>query len=409
MLLQRAGYAGRYVLACVWRRVLFRTTFVAVTGSVGKTTAKESLATILASRFPTAKNFANQNDHYGVPRTILRVRPWHRYAVIEMSGNRPGAIRFLARLARPSVAMILAVKPVHRKDLRTLESVAAEKASLLAELPRNGIAVLHGDDPLVSGMKVPAGVRVWRFGTDPSHDCQASGIEATWPERLSFRLTCQGQTAGVQSRLVGGHWIPSLLGAVTVAVALGFDPRDTVAPIEAVEPVAGRMQPVELPTGAMMIRDDKDGQAPGLGPAMEVLRQARGVRRVAVLSDISDVSAGPRDRQRHLGKLAARCADVAVFVGSHGESARHSAIREGLSPQNAHHFPDLREAAEFLRGTLRAGDLALLKGRVGHHLARVYFAQLGAVACWKSDCRILSLCDLCPKLRPSSRAPRHSR
>jgi UDP-N-acetylmuramoyl-tripeptide--D-alanyl-D-alanine ligase len=380
--------------------VLFRTTFIAVTGSVGKTTAKEILAAILASRHPTVCNFANQNDKFGVPRTILRVRPWHRYAVIEMSGSKPGAIRSLARLARPSVALILAVKPVHRKAMRTLESVAAEKASLLDALPRNGIAVLHGDDPRVCAMQAPPGVRVWRFGTRAEFDCQASEIESVWPDRLHFRLRCKGQEAVVRSQLVGGHWVPSVLGATAVAVALGFDPRDAVEPIAAMEPVAGRMQPVSLPGGAIMLRDDKDGQAPTLDPALEVLRHARGVRRVVVLSDVSDVSAGPRDRQRRLGRLAARCADVAVFVGSHADYARDAAIREGLGPQDAHCFVDLRKAAEFLRSSLRPGDLALLKGRVNHHLARIYFAQLGSVACWKQRCPILSLCDLCPELRP---------
>jgi UDP-N-acetylmuramoyl-tripeptide--D-alanyl-D-alanine ligase len=394
-----AGYRTvRFWAAFVWRCLLIRTTFIAITGSVGKTTAKECLAAILSQRQPTAKNFANQNDQWGVPHTVLRVRPWHRFAVIEISGGTPGLVRKLGRLVRPDVAVILAVKQVHRKALRTLEAVAAEKASLLSALRPGGIAVLNAGDPLVASMPAPPGVAVRWFG-GPSA-CRASDVSSQWPARLSFRLTVEGRSERLQTKLVGPQWIPSLLGAISAAIACGADLPAILTAVENLEPFTGRMQPVYLPSGAVMIRDEKDGQLPTLEAAAEVLRTAQAGRRVLIVSDFSDTPKNHRDRMRHLGKLAARSADLAIFIDAGGEDAARAAVQAGMRPENVHCFVDLRRAAEFVRHELGPGDLALLKGRVSHHLTRLYYAQLGTVGCARTTCGILFLCDLCPKLRP---------
>lgn len=158
-----------YTLAYIWRRLLFRTTFIAVTGSLGKTTTKECIGAILSAHFPTAKTVRNQNDRSGIPRTIFRVRPWHRFAVIEVGTDRPGSMVRYARLVKPHLAVVLTVAGTHTKSFSTLDEAAAEKAKIVEALRRGGLAILNAEDPRVREMGANARCtgpeeQIWRDG-----------------------------------------------------------------------------------------------------------------------------------------------------------------------------------------------------------------------------------------------------
>lgn len=402
---RRAGLAAWHikvalmrVAAFLWRRLLFRTTFIAITGSMGKTTAKECLAAALASRSPTAKTFGNENGPCGVARTLLRVRPWHRFAVVEVATSQNGRMKRSARLVRPNVAVVLMVDRAHMKNFRTLEGVATEKAQLLAAMPKGGIAVLNGDDPRVAAMADPSQHRITWFGSSAGFDLQAEQPSSGWPERFSFRLRVDGETRRVQTRLVGTHWRNAVLGALAAAHACGVDIADAAEAIARVEPSPGAMQPMALPCGAVVIRDELTGCIDTLRPALEALAQASARRKVLVLSDVTDTSRRPRDRLAAIGREAARIAGCVVFVGDRAGHGVRGAVAAGMDAQSAHAFGSLKAAAEFLRGELRSGDLVLLRGRTTDHLSRLYFAQLGTVQCWKTDCEKTTLCDGCPEL-----------
>lgn len=244
ILLKRVFAVSLYAVAYVWRRILWRTTFIGITGSVGKTTAKECLAAILSSRFPTAKTRNNENETIGLPKTLFRVRPWHRFAVLEVAADGRGLMRRSARLVRPEVAVVLTVARTHTAQFKSLERTAADKARLPAALTPGGTAVLNQDDPRVADMTVPAGAQVVRFGSSASSEVSAELVSSNWPERLSLRVRAGNESCRVETRLVGTHWTPTVLGALA-ADAIGR-----------VEPSPGRMQPATLPVGATMIRDE---------------------------------------------------------------------------------------------------------------------------------------------------------
>ncbi len=210
-----------YVAAWIWRRLLFRTTFIAITGSFGKTTAKECLAAALASRHPTAKTRFNQNDYSGVPLSVLRVRPWHRFAVIETAGNQPAIARRSGWLLRPDIMIVLKVGRAHMKDLGTLEGVAASKARLVRAMGPGGIALLNADDPLVADMASGLRQRVVWFGCSNDAEYQASDVRSTWPQRLSLQISHVGVQIPVHTRLVGRHWVNSVLAALAAADLCG--------------------------------------------------------------------------------------------------------------------------------------------------------------------------------------------
>jgi UDP-N-acetylmuramoyl-tripeptide--D-alanyl-D-alanine ligase len=387
-----------YLAAYLWRRLLFRTTFIAITGSVGKTTAKECLAAALASRFPTAKSLANQNDYSGVPRSVLRVRPWHRFAVLEVAANGLGLMRRSARLVRPDVAIVLTIARTHVKNFRTLENAAAEKAELLAKLRPNGLAVLNGDDPLVAAMAAPLTQRVVWFGSSPEFDYWAGSVSSRWPERLSFQIHAAAGSEQVQTQLVGTHWKNSVLAAIAAANVCGVALPEAIAAIGSVQPALARMQPAALPSGATILRDEQNGSVDTLQVAFQALAEATAARKILVISDVTDTSRSHRDRFHRIGKQAAGIFQSAVFIGDSAHHGVREVIAAGMSAEHAHAFASLEQAEEFLRQELRPDDLVLLRGRCTDHLTRLYFGLLGTVKCRKSDCSKTIVCDLCPEL-----------
>jgi len=279
--------------AFLWRTVLFRTTFIAI--------SKECLAAILASAGPTVKTLGNDNGRRGVPRTILRARPWHRYVVIEIGTDRPGNLvrgAFLIRpdvieigtdrpgnlvrgafLIRPDVAVILRVARTHTREFQSLEKTAADKAKLVRFLRRGGVAVLNGEDERVAAMASLVRGRVVRFGSSPAADVWASGASSVWPSRLTFRLCSGGESHVVHTQLVGTHWIPAVAGAAAAATACGVGLAQAAAALGNVPPFPGRMQPAPLPGGAVMLRDDYNGSIDSLEPAGHTIATGTGTSR----------------------------------------------------------------------------------------------------------------------------------
>lgn len=398
--LRRSRRRVRFLLAFVWRRLMLRTTVVAVTGSVGKTTARECLAAILATRGPTLATRNNENDAFGVPRTVLAMRPWHRHAVIEISADKPGQIESLSRLVRPDVAVVLAVAGTHRNVFPTLEDTAAEKAKLLKHLARGGIAVLNGDDVRVRAMADRFRESVVMFGAGPDCEVRASDVRSLWPRRLTLLVRSGRLSVPVRTNLVGTHWLNSVTAAIAAAQVCGVGLEEAARALTRVDPPAGRMQPVALPCGATVVRDEENGSSDTLAAMLKVLRESEAERRVLVISDLADSKAKPRKRQAELGRIAAELTDLAIFVSDHGQHAVRAAVEAGMEAAHCHHVSNLEKAAGLLRAELRAGDLVFLKGRSTDHLSRLLFAQFGPIGCWKAVCRVRSVCDLCSRLRP---------
>ena len=233
-------------VAFLWRRVMFRTTFIAITGSVGKTTTKEVIAAILAgSAEPVIANFASENTLPEIARTMLRVRPSHRFAVFEIAaGGKPGRIASGARLVAPNIAVILSVARTHTHTFPTLESTAREKSALLKYLRPGGVAILNTDDPHVSAMTPPRGAKMVRFGTGADADLRAENTASQWPRRLSFQVTAKlpessATKVQIDSQLVGLHWTSALLAALAIARECGI-PLDRAASRIAQVPADGR-------------------------------------------------------------------------------------------------------------------------------------------------------------------------
>jgi UDP-N-acetylmuramoyl-tripeptide--D-alanyl-D-alanine ligase len=384
----------------IWRRVLYKTTFIAITGSVGKTTTKEFLSAILAEKFSVMRTPGNRNlrRFRGLEHTILRTRPWHKFVVVEVGVEKPGDMRSAARFLKPDIVIVLDVKHCHTNKFETLDAIAAEKALLLTELKATGCAILNRDNPYIAAMEVPAESKVLHFGKADGAGYRLLGADSKWPERLTLSVMHDNTEYEVSTRLNGTHWTNTVLASMAAAHLCGVAISDVIKSIRHIEPFWGRMQPVTLPNQATIIRDDFNGSIDTFEVALRFMGEARATRKIVVFSDFSDSPKKLRIRANYVGRVAANHADAAIFVGEYAERSRRSAIDAGLSSDCVHGFYSTGEATRFLKKELRAGDLVLIKGQSNHHMSRIYLGLIGEVTCSRPTCPKQMLCDCCPEL-----------
>jgi UDP-N-acetylmuramoyl-tripeptide--D-alanyl-D-alanine ligase len=389
-----------YLAARLWRRLLFRTRIIAITGSVGKTTTKELLASILSEQGRVVRTPGNSNSlkQGGLSSVILKIRPWDRFAVFEVGVEAPGEMWKAARLLRPDIVIVLRIARCHTNLFDSLEAIAEEKATLLKDLGPAGTAILNGDDALVTAMARNEQFDCRFFGTSTSFDVSASDVSSRWPERLRLTVRTRDESHVMQTLLVGTHWVTPILAALTASTCCGVPLARAVKCVEKVPPFWARMQPVRLNSGATIIRDEFNGSITTFEAAFKVLAEATAQRKIMVLSDYSDSPKKRRIRVNSLGRDAAKTVDMLVLVGENSRNGANVAIDAGMAPENAHAFFTINEATQFLRRELRDGDLVLLKGQSNHHLSRIYLGLLDDVSCQVPSCRKMILCDCCEQL-----------
>ncbi|MGB8437175.1 MAG: aminoacyl-tRNA hydrolase [Burkholderiales bacterium] len=348
----------------IYRRVaLQRVTFVAVTGSCGKTTTKELIAAVLASTLEGTKSRENLNLSWHLVGTVFRARPWHDYCVVEVAAAVRGEripLEGPLAIARPSVGLVTNIGSDHLSVFRTLEETAAEKGKLIAALPANGIALINIDDVHVRSMERRCTARQITFGLAPEAMMRADGIHAAWPEPLSFTVHYNGASQVVRTQLYGEHWVSCVLAALAVGLAMEVPLAAAIAAVGTVAPFSGRMSPTRLPDGITFLRDDVKASLWSYEPALRFMRDAQARRKTVIVGTISDY-AGNSDRTfRMVAREALAAADRVVFVGPHASKC----LKARRHPQDDAllAFYSVHAGCEYLRTRWEPGDLVLLKG-----------------------------------------------
>lgn len=388
----------RLWVAFLLRTVLRRTTFIAITGSVGKTTAVRCLAAILSREAPTQWTRINRNTMPGITETIAFCNPFRtRYAIFEVGAGKPGAIARAARLIRPDIAVVLSVFLEHRALFRTLDAVAREKARLFEGLAPGGTAMINADDPRVRAMNVPRGCNRIHFGQAADCGVRCEDVVSAWPRLLGFTAVVHGERQQIRTRLLGEHWTGSLLAAIAVADRLGVPLNRIAQAIAQMPPYPGRMQVVRLPGGAVVIRDEYKGSPHTVQAAFAELRKARAARKFLVFCDLSESRLSPRRRLEMIGREAARVADYVIFIGEGAPHGVNGARKAGLAEARTLAFGTYVEAARHLRPMLEHGDVVLLKADRNQQLPRLLYSLVGEVRCTIATCKRRMVCDDCDR------------
>ena len=354
---------------------------VAVTGSAGKTTTKEMAARLLSARGPVLKTEGNLNNRYGLPLTLLRLEPGHRFAALELGMSAPGELRELTGIALPDVAVITNVAPVHLEFFASVDEIAAAKAEILEGLRPGGAAVLNGDDPRLRRVgEALRGEVVW-FGRDRRFDVSAERWRGT-VHGMRFDLRLGGRTVEIALPLPGPHFVTNFLAAAAAAHRLGVDPEEMAQAAAQMKPAARRGQVVSLGDGITLLDDSYNSNPVAVDSAVAALSLAPARRRVAFLGDMLEL--GPRGPELHRetgGRVAFRL-DVLAGVGTLARGFLEGALAAGMDPPAVHAFPDAAAAAAAATELVRPGDAVLVKGSRGVRMETVVealVARFGAV------------------------------
>ncbi len=349
---------------------------IAVTGSCGKTTLKGMIAAVLGRRLRGTAGAKSFNNAVGVPLTLLAAEEDDGFVLCELGTNAPGEIAALAAVARPTVAAVTVVAPVHLEGLGSLEGVFAEKAALVEALPEDGLAVLNADDPRVAAMAGRCRGRVVTVGLEAAEaDLRATDLVQT-EAGLAFTVGDLGFTVPV----LGGHQAVLALEAVAVGEALGVPRDEAAAALAAFEPLPMRLAPERV--GEVLILNDAYNANPrSMEAALALLALWPERRKVFACGEMREL--GPASAEAHaaLGRAAVE-AGVGVLVAAGPETAATvAAAREaGLPPDRAVHVADAAAAAEAVAGRLEPGDVVLVKGSRAMHMDMVVRAVAEAAA-----------------------------
>ena len=347
---------------------------VGVTGSNGKTTTREMIAAILATRGPVLKTEGNLNNEVGVPLTLLGLGPEHRAAVIEMGMSNPGEIGRLAAIAAPQVGVVTLAAPAHLAGLGTVDRVADAKAELYLGLPEGGVAVVNADDARMLERARRCGRRMVTFSAAKGRRGDVVVVEVTsqGADGLRFVLGIGNREVPVHiPGLVGAHNAQNAAAAAAAAIVLGCTDREIVRGLGEVRPVGRRLRVEALPSGVRLLDDCYNANPASMSAGLRTLVDlaADGGRPVAVLGDMLELGDFEAEAHRALGEEAARAGVRALATfGPRARAAAEAARAAGL---DAFHTEDLPALVEWARAALRPGDVLLVKGSRGMKLERL--------------------------------------
>ncbi|MBQ3010018.1 MAG: UDP-N-acetylmuramoyl-tripeptide--D-alanyl-D-alanine ligase [Oscillospiraceae bacterium] len=353
-------------IAAAYRATL-QIPIVGITGSVGKTTMKEMIASILEQRFAVLKTDKNYNNHMGVPMTLSRINPKHRAAVVEMGINHFGEMEYLAKIVRPNVAVFTNIGRCHLEFLGDRYGVFLAKTEMMPYIKAGGSVFVCGDDDLLARYDY-AGLDVFTFGTKEDCVFHAENVVVHGKDGISCDIVCFDRRIPVTIHAYGKHMILAALGAAAVCMNFGMSDADIAAGIAAYQPVGGRAAVIE--TGKLtVINDCYNANPDSMKSAIESLAMCPG-RKVAVLGDMYELGTESVSMHREMGEVCCREGiDKLIACGELGVDIAAAAKEAGMT--DVIHFADRESLERAICTLVQDGDYVLVKASHGLHLEAV--------------------------------------
>jgi UDP-N-acetylmuramoyl-tripeptide--D-alanyl-D-alanine ligase len=342
-------------------------TLVAITGSAGKTTTKEMIATLAASERRTFKSWGNFNNLIGCPLCIDNTPDDTEVVVSEMGMNHKGEIAQLAGLTHPDVGVYTNIGPVHIEFFGTIEKIAEAKRELLENVKPGGTIILNADNTYVMGISHGFEGSKVTYGIE--HDADFRGVNIRERGLLGTTFAVSGRT--FELSLPGRHNLENLLAAIAAARAIGISWEGIERGIHELKPAYHRG--ILIDAGGATIYDDTYNSNPyALGRALALMEQADVAgRRIAVIGDMLELGENELAYHHDAGKGIPRSVDTVVGVGKRSRALLEGAREAGFADDKLHHFDEAQSAGEFLKSFLRRGDLVLIKASRGIGLDRL--------------------------------------
>jgi UDP-N-acetylmuramoyl-tripeptide--D-alanyl-D-alanine ligase len=350
-------------LAKSWRS-RFSVTFIAVTGSNGKTTVKEMIGKIFAAEYAGDANVlitsGNFNNEIGLPLTVLKLRDHHRAAIFEMGASRPQDIAYLADIATPDIGVVTNAAAAHLEGFGSEESVAATKGEMFASLSHSGVAIVNRDDRFYdTWCEMAAESKVVSFGLHPQADFRAeniSEVEIDGRLSLAFDIVSPAGSAAIRLPMSGRHNVRNALAAAAASSAAGVSGSAIQAGLAAMSNVTGRLQQLAGLHGVALYDDTYNANPGSVQAAIEFLSGRAGENWI-VLGDMAELGSGSAEQHRFIGRKIRESGITRLYCI--GEQSRAAASEFGAS---AEWFANTAELAQSVRDAMHSGVNILVKG-----------------------------------------------
>ena len=343
---------------------------VGVTGTVGKTGTKELIAEVLATRFTVFRTPGNFSGRFGLAVALGGLRPEHQVAVVEMATGHFGEIDAMCAMAPPEVGVVTAVDAAHLVALGDVDGVAREKASLVARLPADGLAVLNADDPRVAAMATAGPAPAVTFGDAPGSGFRADGVALT-ASGTTFTCHHDGWEERVVVPFLGAHSTGAALAALAVGERVGIGRADAVAAVGRVDALPGRLRPLAGRAGSLLLDDSYNAAPRSVLAGLDALAALPAGSRVAVLGDMAELGAAAEELHRAVGRRAAEVVDLLVTQGNSAAWIAAAATKAGLDADRVAITFTPEDAAAAVVPRLGPDTVVLVKGSAVARMERV--------------------------------------
>jgi UDP-N-acetylmuramoyl-tripeptide--D-alanyl-D-alanine ligase len=400
----------------------YKPKIVAVTGSVGKTSTKDAIYSVLTRFYFTRKSAKSFNSDIGVPLTILGVpngwsnfslwlknileglalillpSKYPEYLVIEAGVDKPGDMSYLTSFLKPDIVVVtkLSKVPVHVEAFSSPQEVYKEKGKLVAALKEIGTVILNADDSDVVEFKNLTKAKAFFYGTSPDSDLVASDYDILYshqensenneeenlPIGVTFNVKFKDDAENIKKLEVnitgtlGEHNMSIAAAALSVARVLNLNLDKSVEAVRKAETAPGRMRILNGVNGSTLLDDTYNSSPIALASALKTVSEIKAKRKIAVLGDMMELGSFSKDQHQKAGAFAASCVKILVTVGMRSNAMKEGAIQAGMKEGSIFSFPDSSSAAEFVSGKVKKGDLVLVKGSQSIRMEKVSKALL---------------------------------
>jgi UDP-N-acetylmuramoyl-tripeptide--D-alanyl-D-alanine ligase len=381
----------------------YKPKIVAITGSVGKTTAKDAIYEVLSGSYLVRKSQKSYNSELGIPLTILgRDTGWNspvawfknifeglaliffknhypKYLVLEIGADRPGDIQKISKWVKPDIIVVtrFGEVPVHVEFFSSSEELVKEKAYLISALKKDGVLILNNDDEKVLSLKESFDGMVMSYGFKDSSAVLASNEKVIYnkktPVGVTFKVDYGGNSVPVNLRSVlGKQHIYAALAALSVGGHLGINMVTMAETLSNYDSPAGRMKIIKGIKGTNIIDDSYNASPVAMGAALDTLSDIEIVgKKIAVLGDMLELGKYTTEEHKKIGKLAGSVCDILLVVGLRAKSMVEGALIGGLSEKNIIEFKESKKAGKYLETIVEEGDIILVKGSQSMRMERV--------------------------------------
>jgi len=388
----------RFMAVAVLKR--HKPKIVAVTGSVGKTSAREAIFTVLSSKYKVRQNLKNYNNEIGIPLTIIGAESGNKnifkwmwvilkwfftlifpkypeILIFELGVDRPGDMKYFMSFIKPDVGVIINVSISHIEFFKTVENIAKEKRILVESLPPDGLAILNADDELTSQMSLHTKAQVMTYGQDENASINASNLLYNYqdgqPDGISFKLNYEGKNIPIRLRnLLATHYVYAALAGISVGIFFKMNIVDIAKALEFLRAPIGRLNLIDGARGSYIIDDTYNASPISTLAALNVLDQLEARRKIAVLGDMLELGDQTESGHREVGKkIFSAKVNLFVAVGKRMQYAIKQLREMGFSKSNIWYFESPLEAAKKIAEIIQEDDLILVKGSQGMRMEKI--------------------------------------